>query len=271
MQDCYVGDIGDFGKYGLLRWLCGMFDDDDPLSLGVLWYRTPDEANNDGGLIHYLEPPDKRLLESSPDMFRRKNTKYMGLRGCDEELFEGLHDLVENNRSVMAVRESGILPADTIFFEPEIPAELHKRSAWMEESLHAVKDKHLVFADPDNGITGSWAGSRQVKRSLKHAYYDELMVCWERGQSLVIYQHSDRRMGGLQKLVADGRDAFNKFFAGAPKLQVLWWHREAARLYFILPAPAHEELLKARISALLESDWGKQQRGFETPHFERVE
>ena len=44
MQDRYVGDVGDFGKYGLLRALCG-----GDLTLGVVWYLYPDEeANNDG-------------------------------------------------------------------------------------------------------------------------------------------------------------------------------------------------------------------------------
>ena len=44
VQDRYVGDVGDFGKYGLLRALCG-----GDLTLGVVWYLYPDEeANNDG-------------------------------------------------------------------------------------------------------------------------------------------------------------------------------------------------------------------------------
>ena len=30
MQDQYVGDIGDFGKYGLLRHLTGMREDEKP-------------------------------------------------------------------------------------------------------------------------------------------------------------------------------------------------------------------------------------------------
>ena len=270
MQDCYVGDIGDFGKYGLLRWLCGMRDDDQPLSLGVLWYRTPDKDNSDGRLTGYLEPPDRRLRESNPAEFRRKNTRYMGLRGCDEALFDGLHDLVKvkKNRSVMAVRESGILPAGTIFFEPEVPAVPHKRSAWMADGLHAAMGKHLVFADPDNGITGLEAGSRQGKRKLTHAYYDELVMCWKNGHSLVIYQHSDRRPGGLQKLVADVSDAFKEF--GVPELHVLWWRREQARVYFVLPARGREELITCRIDNLLAAKWGQKQAHFDHPHFERV-
>ena len=52
MQNRYVGDIGDFGKYGLLRALC------HGRRLGVAWYLYPDEAHN-GGIVQYLCEPDE--------------------------------------------------------------------------------------------------------------------------------------------------------------------------------------------------------------------
>ncbi len=43
MQDHYVGDIRDFAKYGLLRWLCRP----EGARLGVVWYRVkPDEVDS---------------------------------------------------------------------------------------------------------------------------------------------------------------------------------------------------------------------------------
>src|SRR5262245_49168756 len=55
MQDRYVGDVGDYAKYALLKALAG-----DPSStkirLGVVWCRFPDESHNqDGKHIAYLE------------------------------------------------------------------------------------------------------------------------------------------------------------------------------------------------------------------------
>lgn len=44
MQNRYVGDIGDFGKLGLLRQL-----HKTGLSIGVNWYLTPDETHNGDG------------------------------------------------------------------------------------------------------------------------------------------------------------------------------------------------------------------------------
>ena len=38
MQNKYVGDIGDFGKYVLLRRLACPEFTESPLSLGVIWY-----------------------------------------------------------------------------------------------------------------------------------------------------------------------------------------------------------------------------------------
>ncbi len=51
MQNRYTGDIGDFGKLGLLRALRA-----SGLSIGVNWYLVPDEGhNNDGKHTKYPE------------------------------------------------------------------------------------------------------------------------------------------------------------------------------------------------------------------------
>ena len=62
MQDKYVGDIGDFGKYSLLNAVS------QGSLLGVAWYKYPDETNNDGKHIDYLDQGEKwRRLD--PDVF----------------------------------------------------------------------------------------------------------------------------------------------------------------------------------------------------------
>jgi hypothetical protein len=55
MQYRYAGDLGDFLKFGLLRWLA---PPDSPWPrLGVIWYRTADEVHNaDGKHVAYLTP-----------------------------------------------------------------------------------------------------------------------------------------------------------------------------------------------------------------------
>ena len=74
MQNQYTGDIGDFGKLGLLRFLrsCG-------LTIGVNWYLVPDEKHTgDGRHVQYLE--DESICQ------------------CDEELWLELKSIVNSER-----------------------------------------------------------------------------------------------------------------------------------------------------------------------------
>ena len=84
MQDRFVGDIGDFGKYGLLRALRGIHPRADPcLKLGLAWY-VPDSETvqrtpvGHGQNIGYLFNPKTR------DRYRN----------CDEECVDLLPQVV---------------------------------------------------------------------------------------------------------------------------------------------------------------------------------
>ena len=151
MQNRYVGDVGDFGKHGLLRYLTGMTAGDDlgPLSLGVIWYLFHDEVhNNEGDLTAYLN--------------RRPGDDKSEYRNCDPELWETLRDLVHrpNTRCVHCVQMAGILPRNTEYFQaplyymprmtPAIKCDL--RGFWLQQALQAVAAAELVFVDPDTGL-----------------------------------------------------------------------------------------------------------------------
>ena len=74
MQNKYVGDIGDFGKYALLKALClsANGDRDRELSLGVAWYLVPDDdRKGDGSLTEYasLEICDPVLFRQMEVLF----------------------------------------------------------------------------------------------------------------------------------------------------------------------------------------------------------
>ena len=53
MKNQYVGDIGDYGKYGLLRFLAGR-----GIKIGVNWYLTKDDESSDGKFTDYLKRPE---------------------------------------------------------------------------------------------------------------------------------------------------------------------------------------------------------------------
>ena len=258
MQDRYAGDIGDFGKYGLLRALCG-----DDLRLGVLWYAfegDKKERPNDGQRIDYLDPPDESLRE------------------CDPALFDLMHKVVHGgDRSIAAVERSGALRDGTAYHRdvlafpprerPNVRAE--RRRQWLASAREAVQGADVVFADPDTGLE---IPSTQplVAKGPKYAYYDDLIPYWEREQSLVIYQHATRGQGGMRSQITERINEIRDRFSISFDPIVLRWRRISARAYFILPAPAHADVLKSRVRSLVASPWGQRQPGYDTAHFERA-
>ena len=86
MRDQFVGDVGDYGKYGLLRALARA-----DLALAVIWYKNDEPANAHGRLTQYLDNPDNRI--------------------CDPLLFDELKKLVSGGRrTIKDVEQSSFGP-----------------------------------------------------------------------------------------------------------------------------------------------------------------
>ena len=255
MQDRYVGDVGDFGKYGLLRSLCGADDYGPGLRLGVLWYKFDGKDNvNNGGHTEYICNPSPAELH---------------LRECDRDLYEKMRQLVESNRRLVTVLEkSGALPTATAFFNeglnfdhtPRKERE-EKRRKWFDYGLRKVEQAEVVFTDPDNGI--EVPGTRQLNRKgPKYVYYDDLRSCWKRGQSLVVYHHLGRQ-GDAETQMASRCTDLRLQVSGADPIAIRF-RRRSSRVYFVLPRPEHANRLKSRIRSFLASSWGDAS----PPHFE---
>ena len=85
MKNQYLGDIGDYGKYGLLRYLR-----DQGIRIGVNWYLTPGDGKSDGIHTEYLDD--------------------MRMRCYDPELFDTLGGIVhKQNKDISLIEESGLL------------------------------------------------------------------------------------------------------------------------------------------------------------------
>ena len=254
MQDRYVGDIGDFGKYGLLRALTGA-GQTPSLGLGVVWYLYPDECHNDDGKFtgYLCENPRNRSR----------------FRACDPDLYDALHHLVcEGQQNVAAVRRRNILPFTTTYYEhplsypPRMPRSERQiiRDSWLEGALQTTIDSDLVFVDPDNGI--SQTASPWRKKGPKHVFMDDLLRFYQRGQSLVIYHHLSRRgtaedqINCLAELLKQGLGLTRSPWA-------LRYRRGSARAYFIAAQENHEAYIESRLKPFLESPW--------SAHFQRVE
>jgi hypothetical protein len=96
MRDSYVADVGDFGKYALLKALAG-----SDLRLGVVWCRnTVQDASQDG-----------------------RFTEYPQLRLCDPVLHDKLLQILKGNqRTLVKIEKSRVLPSKTLFYGDVIPA-----------------------------------------------------------------------------------------------------------------------------------------------------
>ena len=259
MQDRYVGDLGDFGKYGLLKALCSCRESvaGPRSSLGVVWYLVPDEGHNqDGKYVQYLVPSARNQEQ---------------FRSCDPVLYDVLGEIVcSGRRSVASIREREVLPAGTRYYDPPLTFDglsgsvagvqwqrSEFRSAWLEGALEFTAPCELVFMDPDNGFEVR-VGAYE-KRGPKYVFFTELMPYLDRGQSLVVYHHMSRRGPSTQQISERLTQIKDKLGRGA---FALLYHRGSARAFFVIPVEGQEDDLYSKTEKFLEGPWAR--------HFELV-
>lgn len=233
MQNRYVGDIGDFGKLGLLRQL-----HKQELSVGVNWYLAPDEHhNNDGRYIGYLQNDRFRL--------------------CDENLWQALGEIVASGqRNVATLETADILPAEyyskPLNFSHEVkPKRQQLRMEWHAAALDQLRKCDIVFVDPDNGLIVPSASGKP--KSIKYAQPCELSDYYNIGASVIYYQHKARRPDSFyadqhKKLLASGN------FLGAIGLG-LKFVTTSQRYYFFIIQPSHREAISSCIEQMSASPW----------------
>ena len=252
MQDRYTGDIGDYGKYGLLRQLCGIHPKAaDRLHLGVIWYRpdpstVANENADDGKFTSYLhQDPEERF------------------QPCDPDLYDALHTIVVqcNDRRVKKVELSRVLGDDAPFYDAYIPgpapntrgeARAVPRRGWFRDALRTTERCELVFLDPDNGLEPEGTAIRH-KAAVKYAYLEEIEPLFKRGQSLVIYHHLSRK-GTNADQITRWLKRLQQEFNPADSF-ALRYRRGTARAFFVLAQDRHTPILRERTAALLASPW----------------
>lgn len=240
MQNRYAGDIGDFGKLGLLRRFSK-----SGLRIGINWYLTPDEKRTgDGRHISYL-----------------KNSSF---QECDAKLWEGLRKIVfSGQRNIAALENSGLLTAqyfsDELNFLNKCPAERKaEREVWIRRSLDELHGCDLLFVDPDNGLIVPSAD--KTSKSNKYVLPSELAEYYKQGASVVYYQHKARRPDAFyvrQHLSLVGNDDFPSVGSLGVKFVTT-----SLRYYFCLMQPFHENVIQEAVQKMLASAWGK--------HFQKI-
>lgn len=244
MQDRYVADVGDFGKYGLLRALAGLGQAGTTLKLAVLWYLVPNETGtNDGRHVAYLST-------APTDLYGR----------CDPKLFESLRQVLADGRNVAAVQRAGILPSSTLFHSvplsyaasARLTQRREQRRQWFAEALAIVHRADVVFLDPDNGL--ECRIQQLSKKGPKYTYYEDVKALSGIEKSLVIYHHLSRQGTASEQVLRRARE-LRGVLPVAYELFPLRFRRGSARVFFVAAAPSHCQLLRERVNAFASSEW----------------
>jgi hypothetical protein len=244
MQNRYAGDVGDFMKLGLLRYVAASPSSGGAgLTMGLNWYLAPDEGHNaDGKHMTYLHP---------------RNRHHYALNACDPELMRCLARVVVHDRSVRALEECGALPMGSPthaeMLDPSGGAG--GRRQWHRRALDALASADAAFVDPDNGIRPAVQGSKVHKFAL----ISELADYAARDQSVVAYHHADR--SAAVRTQAERR--LHELAAGVEQepIGAVIARRGSCRFFLITAADGHRDRLAASLRRYA-SGW--------TPHAELI-
>ena len=231
MKNQYLADIGDYGKYSLLRFLAS-----EGIHIGINWYLTEDDSTNDGKFKEYLDRPRERWM-------------------CDEELFEELKKL--KGITVNAVEEKALIPGavyyseglDTAGLLPQ--ARCDAREKWFSESLDVLQPAELVFADPDNGI--SYRVTKRMKNNEKYILPCEIKAYLDQGKDVVFYCHKGRRSDAAWLKVRTDLKAY----LGNACLLTLTFHKGTQRSYIFALHPERVSKYFRLLRSFTDSEWRK--------------
>lgn len=232
MKNQYVGDIGDYGKYGMLRYLASK-----GMKIGINWYLCPDDGRTDGNHTEYLS--DERM------------------RVYDAAAYDALKKIAfREDKTVQLVENSGILDGMSFYNRMLDLDSVHwsqraeKRNAWHQEALNALLDANLVFADPDNSLSVTKKPTQ--KGAEKFILPDEIMDYYNRGQDVVYYHHRSRKN---EKCWMEEKTQIQRFLPDA-RLMAVSFHRWSCRVYIFVVHENKAELYNNAIKDFMSSSWG---------------
>ncbi len=236
MQNRYAGDVGDFGKLGLLRKITSYGFD-----LGINWYLVPDERHNaDGKHIGYIT--DKKY------------------DGCDDSLRNSLKTIVYGQRSISALEYMNLIPSATYYNETLYPPSVgFPRQDWHIKALEVLKHSDVIFLDPDNGLLVK-SVSTSSSKSNKYVLPHEIIDYYAHGKSVIIYNHRSREPEPvyLQRFNWIHEDPILKNAV----INGVTFSRGTVRDYIFVLQPSHATRITACVDNMLQGPWGN--------HFSRL-
>ncbi len=255
MQNRYAGDVGDFGKFSLLR---ALFDGSND-KIGVIWYLIPDESHNDDGRhTAYL-----------------KKKEYVK---CDEQLCEKMSQIVSGSRTVSTLESMCLLPANTVYFSELLDFHIKffsqkktdkdrrefGRKNWLDNAVESVSDCNVTFLDPDNGLQVKSCSKTSQMKAGKFAYYHEVKALSEKKDVCIIYHHLNRHKnhGTHSNQIQSRGSALRKLINPKGKIFAIRYKPYSPRAYFMITGKKRSSTVKDNIIEFMASPCGKQWDSF---------
>ena len=229
MQNRYAGDVGDFGKIGLLRQIKR-----SELDIGVNWYLAPDEDHNsDGKHIGYIVDP-------------RYNN-------CDDSLRDSLKEIVNSKRSVAALENMNLIP-DAVYYHEVLcsPSRTFSRRDWHIKALEALSCADVVFLDPDNGLLVKSVSAGSSK-SNKYVAQSEITDYFASGKSVIFYNHRCREQESVY--IQRFNWMHEDFILRNAVITGLTFKRGTVRDYIFVLQPEHASKIIESVDNMLQSPW----------------
>jgi hypothetical protein len=270
MQDKYVGDIGDYGKFGLLRFL---LKECPEISIGINWYYVGSETdtgnNSDGRFVEYQE----------------EEPKYLDLQKCDPDLIEVLKRIVsEDRRKVSELIDEDIVPGATYYadlLKYSSPSDLCQneriRNEWFDNSTKTLGECDVIFTDADNGVLTDRQVNQKTlysRNGIKYIGYDEIAHYYcKMKKSVIVYNHHSREK--QEKYLRKFTNIMNKLQVEQDRMDVLTFSKCSGRDYIFIIQERHECIKKA-LDEFKKSSWctmgafnQKNWKGFQQMDFDK--
>ena len=232
MQNRYTGDIGDFGKFLLLKHL---FPNE---KITTIWYLYPDESHNTDG-SHTVE-------EGNAPLYRHCHT----IDPQMAELFNTIHSRPKRHAGLF--EELGILDNGSYFGEGIIGEGGDYRNRWSKRAMAFIQEcgSSVICLDPDNGIEPSTMAKLSPLKQGKYAILEEIDAFFtlDRVEHVVIYQHFNR-LKKHDAQMAEAKKRFESLYEGRAAVTLIRHNPVQARYYIVLsksPLP-EEKLMKLNL------------------------
>lgn len=238
MKNQYFGDVGDYGKYALLREFASK-----GISVSVNWYLTDNviaggDGSCDGKFIQYLK--DETYRKYCPEVFDLLRSAVI-----DQDI-----------RDVRIIENSDVIPHARYFNEmlPDIkrvPREDRERARqeWHLRGKSFCRIADLVFLDPDNGLREKLTKSPKMDR--KYVLRNEAIDYYRSGMNVVYYcskgRRSDEKWREYKKTLK--KDLPDADFFG------LTFHRGTQRSFIFAVHPENTERYREIADGFMNTPW----------------